>query len=640
MKDINRNYRPFILASLIILSSVPLGVAKDLYVTQNSAGTASGADAADANSLAWLNTAANWGSGATQVSPGDKVHLVGTFTSPLTVMGSGVSGSPMTIYFEPGANFTSPCWPYGIAQAPNGAIAFYGVSNIVIDGGVNGIIQNTACGTAFTNKASTALSGTGRNVTIQNLTVTNIYLRTSYDDYPGLAAYYYGGVGINLAGNALTVSNCHVSDAGSLLSMNASDAFTSNLLILNNTLLNANHFCSLGIPPSTTISNTVISGNIFDHADFWDGGGGGDGLHMDYIIFEDSDNSSVTNDSFLNLYICNNTFGANYMADLSVLTNQGYTYLPPPFNVWSNSSTGIVASHGQTAIIASYMSEGCQEIQNSAVFNNLLLTHTNETWGNTPLTFGGSNVYMVNNTCVAIEGNSFPCGGGMELLGSNVYVYNNICFPGFGATIGGMTSDIVDGGNNGPNVLFILTNYLSTVWSDYNVIQGAGGIEYFGFTVARTFAGGNAFPGLSLTSLQDWQTYKGNEWGDCATVPSYNCGALHTSVNGLYYWCQVHADPHSTTNMPNYMAGTFAPAMYDNVAQGKGTNLTSVFASLGIPATDFYGMQRSPTNRWDIGAFAAGDTNAVYVGNFAISANYVAHFAPLPPGNLRIVPTD
>src|SRR5438132_776393 len=86
-----------------------------------------------------------------QAVAGTIVHLCGTFTGTLnstmlTAQGSGASGNPVTLLFETNANFTSPAW-----NSPNGAINIGGRNFITIDGGTNGIIQNTANGTNLAN---------------------------------------------------------------------------------------------------------------------------------------------------------------------------------------------------------------------------------------------------------------------------------------------------------------------------------------------------------------------------------------------------------------------------------------------------------------------------------------------------------
>jgi hypothetical protein len=49
----------------------------------------------------------------------------------------------------------------------------------------------------------------------------------------------------------------------------------TNWGVLNCKLLNANHFLGYTLPAYTVISNIYVIGNLFDHADTYDGGGGG-----------------------------------------------------------------------------------------------------------------------------------------------------------------------------------------------------------------------------------------------------------------------------------------------------------------------------------------------------------------------------
>lgn len=67
--------------------------AEDLYVTQAGAGTADGSSLANAWSVASLNTAGNWGSGAGKVTAGDTVYISGATTTRLTIQGSGTNAT-------------------------------------------------------------------------------------------------------------------------------------------------------------------------------------------------------------------------------------------------------------------------------------------------------------------------------------------------------------------------------------------------------------------------------------------------------------------------------------------------------------------------------------------------------------------
>ena len=122
----------------------------NVYIAQNSAGGDSGANCSNAHSAVWFNSNA---------TGGNTYHLCGTFTGTanttiLTVPASGTSANPLVILFEPGAILTSTRW------SANGAIYISGKNYITIDGGSNGIIQNTNNGTLNVGLCS-AGTGTG-----------------------------------------------------------------------------------------------------------------------------------------------------------------------------------------------------------------------------------------------------------------------------------------------------------------------------------------------------------------------------------------------------------------------------------------------------------------------------------------------
>src|SRR6202040_1977163 len=63
-----------------IASPVAAAAASGIFIAQNAAGAANGADCADAYAYAFFNNSANWGSGANQIGPGTTIHLCGTFS--------------------------------------------------------------------------------------------------------------------------------------------------------------------------------------------------------------------------------------------------------------------------------------------------------------------------------------------------------------------------------------------------------------------------------------------------------------------------------------------------------------------------------------------------------------------------------
>jgi hypothetical protein len=155
---------------------IAFGSSTSIYITQNTSGSDTGVNAANAHSVAWFNNSANWGSGATQIGPGTTVHLTGTFsgaagTTMLTPPGSGAAGAPVTILFDSGCVLTSPCW------AVNGAIYLNGVSYIDVDGGANGVITNTSNGTGLAySVANKGVYIYGCSyINIRNLTIGGLY---------------------------------------------------------------------------------------------------------------------------------------------------------------------------------------------------------------------------------------------------------------------------------------------------------------------------------------------------------------------------------------------------------------------------------------------------------------------------------
>jgi hypothetical protein len=168
---------------LVFLFTALPAAAKDFYIAQGQAGAGSGTGCSTAKPYTWFNDTASWGSASAQIGPGTTVHLCGTFTGTagqqlLKVQGNGTSASPITIKFESNAILTAPYWSW------SGTINEQGRSYIVIDGGVNGLIKNTANGTGRGNaQDSTAIYAGGcTGCVIKNLTIADLYVRTSLSD--------------------------------------------------------------------------------------------------------------------------------------------------------------------------------------------------------------------------------------------------------------------------------------------------------------------------------------------------------------------------------------------------------------------------------------------------------------------------
>jgi hypothetical protein len=202
-----------VISVLALVAASLVGVAsanaKAFYISGSSNRTSGGGSCGDALSVAWFNNSSSWGWASNQIGPGTTVYLCGSFNGRpgeqlLDVRGSGSSGNPITIKFLPGTVLSSPYW------SSAGAIHMDYMSHIVVDGGTNGVIQNTANGTGRAyRQQSVAIHADRCNFcTVQNLTIQNLYVRTSATDLA--ATHTVSCVAWHLANN-LTVSRiiCH-----------------------------------------------------------------------------------------------------------------------------------------------------------------------------------------------------------------------------------------------------------------------------------------------------------------------------------------------------------------------------------------------------------------------------------------------
>lgn len=301
--------------SCLLLAASAAAVQNNIYIAQNAAGANSGADCSNARSAAWFNTPANWGTGTTQIGPGDTVHLCGTFrgaagTTMLTIQGNGSSGSPITIRFENGAILTSPAWPW------TGAINVTQKSYITVDGGASGIIQNTQNGTAlaYHQPSNGILVSDSAHIVIQQLTIRGIYANQGSNSGASDAAGQ-GSNDIYVAGDNTSIS------------------------IHDNTLVAARAGISVGLAKTFT-GLYIYNNNIFDHC--WgikvgEGSGGFSG--SDFQIH----NNTITN--WTNWQYPSNT----YHTDGIIVYVMAGSSLSP--QIYNNYIYGNLGSGSPTAFI-------------------------------------------------------------------------------------------------------------------------------------------------------------------------------------------------------------------------------------------------------------------------------------------------
>ncbi|HVN26048.1 MAG TPA: Ig-like domain-containing protein [Candidatus Paceibacterota bacterium] len=232
-----------------------------IYVAQAGAGAGDGTSCANARPVSWFNASSSWGTAAGLIGPGVTVHICGTITasagtSGLVVQGSGTASSPIVILFEPGAVLQSPAfgasWNTGCFNINNclAGIEVYKQNDIVIDGGVNGVVQNTDNGTHLTYaSSSTGVFLRGVNLIVRNLTVRHIYMNDqSTADTKGqnTAGITTGGAAADTQN--VTVCNDTVTDSRVGIALHgyggsppttlpacSSNAFASGSSIFNNT---------------------------------------------------------------------------------------------------------------------------------------------------------------------------------------------------------------------------------------------------------------------------------------------------------------------------------------------------------------------------------------------------------------------
>ncbi len=251
----------------------------DIYITAD--GNPAGACTTNVQTPTFFNTASNWGSGPGLIGPGTTVHLCGTFSSAqpgqtlLTAQGGGSAGAPLTILFDTGAVLTSPAWaPAG--NPGGGALDFSNSSYAIINGGANGLIENSANGTNLTYHQTTlaiAIDGACTNCEVTNLTIANLYVHSpgSCDD----SATVYGEQADHTLMNAIrmgnasgsTVDHVTIHDVGWAILSNASDTTIGPGVEISN----IDHGFTFGPAQSgDTIGGVVFYGNwVHDYA-IWD----------------------------------------------------------------------------------------------------------------------------------------------------------------------------------------------------------------------------------------------------------------------------------------------------------------------------------------------------------------------------------
>jgi len=471
-----------VIAAVLLSPSVSSASVANVYIAQNAAGSANGADCADALPLTWFNSAANWGSGSSQIGPDSTVHLCGTFTAPagtnsyIAYQGDGISGHPVTVKLETGTVITSPYWG-------DGAIFGNGRNFIVLDGGTNGTITATNNGTNLGNQVDFGygvdFSGSS-NSEIKNMTITNIYVHVggSSDTSGATSAGIFWNAG---SFNKLDGNTIH--DAGACIQdIFVNTGTTTDINIFNNDVSRCNWSIYLaagsGGTTATLTGFTVHDNKVHDWGN-WDITSGGN--HHDGIFIV----SSATN--------CNVTGG----------------------EVYNNLIYGNILST-MTGMI--YVNPSC--ISGMFYFNNVMYDPSGAGFpADAYITDTTTSPTFLNNVCVGLA-NGSSGGSCFSFFGStNVTAQNNIamnCYAGFlgGPILNLATSDFNDI-NNCSDPFWIENVVDSTTLSRWQTFSGLDAHS----TAANPLLNAGSTPPYQLTSTSS---------------PAYRTGTNLTSLCGAH----------------------------------------------------------------------------------------------------------
>jgi hypothetical protein len=362
----------FLFASVGLYAGAASAQASNVYITPDGGG--SGVCTNNTHPPSWFNNSGNWGNGSTQIGPGTVVHLCGSFTDStandtlLTFQGSGTPGHPVTLLFESGATLTNTSY----WNDYSGAIVSDGKTNITVDGGTNGLIQNTGNGSALPNKHDTKgleIRNCSANCVIKNLHVDNLYVHI-----PGTSSSQRGedGPGPNAIATGIECVTCSNSIIGP--GNEAHDDFVGiafdwgNSLITNGEVygntVSRNNWGVLAAGVSGGVNGLKIHDNDISDAFPWDDWADGN-HHNGIFVFEVGAGSTISNLQQYNNYIHGDmgdicTGGLNHATAFIFNDYNGGTWVAPLLfnNVLVNTNPNCGPANGMLTVISNSGSGG------------------------------------------------------------------------------------------------------------------------------------------------------------------------------------------------------------------------------------------------------------------------------------------
>ncbi len=506
---------------LVILALAAPAFAKDIYLAQTAQGAGTGVSCATALVYTYFNSSGNWGAGSSQISPGTTVHLCGTIgassgSTVLTFQASGTSGNITTLHFESGASLQEAYFGSG------GAININGQSYVTVDGGTNGFIEATSNGTSGSSACpsgscsnqqnSQGIEGCGSNCTIQNLTIADMYVKTSStDEAANTLSVDCIDVGSN--GNALSnvvVNNNIEHDCLNGILFQYGTSGGSNLTFSNNTIYNVNWAMGSAGYSGVNYDSFFIFGNHTYNLSVWDDTVNDD-FHHNAIHFYQGNNTAST---ISHIYIYNNEFDGP-VGDCCV-TAQIYV---------DNNGT-------QTGFTNSY------------VFNNVFSyasTDCTATCGNGLLNVSSGNGWtVVNNTFIGDATSNSVVGECMQFYDISGSVYENnintrcneIIEAKSGASFSTLNYNLYTNSSGG-EFIWQGTDYSTSQFSNWQTASGADANSHYYSADAVPLCSGNTncsnvIPASGSTAVG----FGANLTSICTGQPTPGLGALCSDKAG------------------------------------------------------------------------------------------------------------
>ena len=387
---------------------------------------------------------------------------------------------------------TAPYWS-------GSAININGNSYVVVDGGTNGTIQATANGTNLANHQDNGIcvnngtpAGNSIDITVQNLTCSNLYVDASPADNGGEDTY---GIDIwNTSDLVIQNNTLHDMKWGIRNSYGVGGTY-SNLAVTGNNIYNMDHgwfATDSSSSGSAVMSNFYVYGNTLGSMTSWDNtlnNNHHDGFHL-------NTNSSSTR--FTNVFLYNNYFNGDPGAN----ANAGFFSYP----------SGVAAETG------------------IYVFNNVFVnTSAGHCWANGPVGLSGVGDSMVmNNTFVSGTTTCKDNGLIYENGGTGVTYYNNIHQNIANAAVyvtSGTTISAIDYNDYYQSASWFFANWYSTL---PNWESAVGGDAHSTTGVPKLSSSYH----LSDKSSAAWQTAK-NLYAMCNGQPNPGLGALCIDKAGV-----------------------------------------------------------------------------------------------------------